>query len=166
MKTFIAFLLLMSFSAMAAKENTISLTGDSRFSLAAGKNSSVLYVAANPTCMEMTNSHGVPFPTDKSKRTELNITKNVIKVKQKLGGFCQYRFANTSVDLVLNGKTMGLRLFDNKNAPKEIDIICSEVQEYNTDVLRCRLQGEAKTTYNLSLSLDLSSNPKVNVILE
>lgn len=168
MKILSVFLLMtLSLSALA-KTTTVELVGtENRFSFEALKYSSVLYVAANPTCLEMRPTHFISIPSSREKREEIKVSKNKLTFESKLGGFCNYKMANASVLIKLDeGSTGHLTLFRDENAQSELDIICTEVTEYSQKRLKCREKGAADSDGNLSLHINPTQPTKINVHLE
>lgn len=154
----------VSMSAIAATKATVELTSqDNRVTFEAYEYSRVLHIAANPTCIEMTPTHVLPIPTSKSKTSKVEVTSSKITFDKKLGGYCNYKFANVGLKLRIdNNKTVGLTIYADDAAPAEIDLICSE-GKYGPE---CREKGDARSNGALGIPVDLNKATVINVSFE
>src|SRR6476661_9493918 len=100
MKFFITGLLLLSsLTALAANEVNIEVVVDEGLELIHFRNYQALYIAANPTCQEMIDTHFAPIPVRRQKSAPFTIEDNKISAEYNLGGFCQYKLNDLGTEL-------------------------------------------------------------------
>ncbi|WP_408096807.1 hypothetical protein ACJVC5_17360 [Peredibacter sp. HCB2-198] len=154
----------LSLSAMAGTKTTVELASENnRVAFKAAESTRVLHIAGNPTCVEMEPTHFFPLPSLKEKISAVEVTDSKITFDKKLGGLCNYKFANVYLRLNFDNKeTVGLTLFADNGAPAEIDLICSK-GKYG---MECREKGEAESSKSVRLYVDLNKATKINVFFE
>ena len=160
----ISFLTMLSTSAMATQKAIVNLVNsDNRITFEAADSTRVLYIAANPVCMEMNNSHGFPFPSAKEKSGVIEVKSTILSFDKKMRGLCNYEFVNTTVNLSLDKRvSANIRFFASSSADSEIDLLCSE----NGEKLECRESGQGESTSHISLYVNPSEMTKINVVFE